>query len=242
MDVVKTLNAGKQRHNHASLKPNTMNVATQRRKIGNSFPEFDSIDVAFDQILEALMRAYHLLGQGGPERNFSAQILQPLMEKVQTRKDDPLKIHLPHLPSGIDNARIPAIKTIVRSTAYALCAQLAEDEGQHALAWSYMGNAQYCLGFVEGLLVLEPALGYVIAERSKSGAQKRDAKFAPLRQLARDLTARKTYPSKRQAALGIKDEILAVAKAQNISLSEMQAERTITGWLEGMSFGSKRQP
>ncbi|KAB0603309.1 hypothetical protein [Cupriavidus pauculus] len=224
-----------------SPKNEPMNVAATLRKIGTPFPEFESIGDAFDQIFEALMRAYHLLDHSNSKSDFCAQILDPLMEKVRSGSDDPLEIRLPSLPPSFDAARIPSIKAIVRSMTYAVCAQLAEEQCEHTLAWAYIGNAQYCLGFVEGLLILEPALGYVVAERSKSGAQRRDAKFAPLRQLARDLAASKTYPSKRQAALGIKDEILAAAKMRNVSLSEIQAERTITGWLEGMSFGSKRQ-
>lgn len=219
-----------------------MNLGATPRKIGNPFPEFETIDDAFDQILEALMRAYHLLDHPNSKSDFSAQILDPLMDKVRSGSDTLLEIQLPNLPPSVEAARIPSIKAIVKSATYAVCAHRAVEQGEHTLAWSYIGNAQYCLGLVEGLLLLEPALGYVVAERSKSGAQKRDAKFAPLRQLARELAAKKSYPSKRQAALGIKDEILVAARERSISLSEMQAERTITGWLEGMSFSSKRQP
>jgi hypothetical protein len=89
-------------------------------------------------------------------------------------------------------------------------------------------------------LVLEPVLAHANTERGKAGSTKRDAKFEPLRKLARELASKKRYPSKRNAALSIKDEILAAAKVHEITLSAMQAERTITGWLDGMSFGSKQ--
>jgi hypothetical protein len=103
-----------------------------------------------------------------------------------------------------------------------------------------MSHAQYWLGISTGVAVMPDAVDQFVSGRAQAGATKRDAKFEPLRTLARELAAKKIYPSKRNAALSIKPEILAAAKAQNINLSEMQAERTITGWLDGMPFGSKQ--
>lgn len=130
---------------------------------------------------------------------------------------------------------------LIRSCTHAVKAHVADEAGLQAKAWSHTANAQYHLGLLEGTLILEPALEHIISARSTSGAKKRNEKYEPVRELARELAVKKYYPSKRQAALGIKKEILEKAKEHGLVMSEFQAERTITGWLDGMTFTSKHR-
>ncbi|RQZ27142.1 hypothetical protein DIE16_31990 [Burkholderia sp. Bp9090] len=189
-----------------------------------------------ERITEELVKLYCLLQPGKSPKDFVAEVMNPI---ANSTIEEPAKIavarrdgHLKLVTHYVD--------AIVQSCSYVALALRAEEDGNRDLGWSHAASAQYFLGRIEALLILEPALAHANTVRGKSGATKRDEKFGPLRALARDLAARRYYPSKRNAALSIKPEILAAAKVQNVVLSEMQAERTITGWLDGMPFGSEQ--
>lgn len=213
--------------------------------IKNEFPPLSSfmlqstsIDEAHSQIIDRLCFLYSLLQ---PEKSFAEDVLKPL---ATATPENPATLTFQTFEDAAHtNHTFGAyLRFLFSSCAFAIHASIADEIGNHNEAWSYIANAHYQLGLLEGLLLLEPSLAYVISARSTSGAKKRAEKFDPLRELARELATKKYYPSKRQAALGIKAEILAEAQKAGIPLSEMQAERTISGWLDGMTFGSKRQP
>lgn len=121
--------------------------------------------------------------------------------------------------------------------AYAVAAKRATDQDK---AWTYLCQAQYWYGVSSATIVLPDAIEKAHATKASSGASSRDKKYEPLRQLARELAASGKYPSKRNAALSIKDQILAESRKHNVNLSDAQAERTITKWLDGMTFARKQ--
>jgi hypothetical protein len=212
----------------------------QTRKIGEPLPKFASIDEASAVIITAVMTLFCIFCPEEKSR-FTDLILDPALRSVlEPDRDEPETINITVYSDHSKTTYQYYMRLMAKSCASALSAPMAEQDGKEVEAWSLIGNAQYFLGLLEGLVLVEPVLVHANTERGKSGATKRDAKFEPLRDLARKLAGKKSYPSKRNAALSIKDEVLAAAKDHEIALSEMQAERTITGWLDGMLFGSKR--
>lgn len=137
------------------------------------------------------------------------------------------------------------LRSILSVIDYVAEATAADEQHIQVNAWMHVANAMYQLGMLESSLVLEPAVGHIIASRNSNqaavAAKGRTEKYEPLRKLARELAVKKPFTSKRQAALSIKVEILAEAKHLGMSLSEPQAERTITGWLQGMTFAKQTQ-
>ncbi|WP_186106625.1 hypothetical protein [Burkholderia gladioli] len=121
--------------------------------------------------------------------------------------------------------------------AFAVAAKRASDQDR---AWTYLCQAQYWYGVSSATIVLPDAIEKAHATKASAGASNRDKKYEPLRQLARELAASGKYPSKRNAALSIKDQILAESRKHNVNLSDAQAERTITKWLDGMTFARKQ--
>ncbi|WP_164701852.1 hypothetical protein [Paraburkholderia caledonica] len=210
-----------------------------QRKIGEPFSKHATVEEATSEVLKSLTFLFHVVCPSD-ESSFHDQILIPVLGALQQADHpEPLNINLRTHSPQFEFTHEAYMPSMVKSCAYALLATVAEESGNADDARSHIGNAQYFLGLLEGLVLVEPVLAHANTERGKSGATKRDAKFEPLRDLARKLAGKKSYPSKRNAALSIKDEVLAAAKDHEISLSEMQAERTITGWLDGMLFGSK---
>ncbi|KAJ3473181.1 hypothetical protein NLI96_g13098 [Meripilus lineatus] len=124
--------------------------------------------------------------------------------------------------------------------AWAVSGRQLFDENVRSKGWQHLCRAYDHLGQARLRARVPTLFENVISNRGQAGAKKRDAKFVPLRNLARELAAKKNYPSKRNAALSIKDEVLASAKDHEINLSADQAERTITRWLDGMLFGRKQ--
>lgn len=207
--------------------------------IGSFNLECTSAEEAYVQTIERLCALYCILQPEKTVSDFHEFILKPIAESIDNNS---LNVQIQTYADHSKYTYRPFITWIITSCMHTVKAHVADEAGLKSKAWSHTINARYYLGLIEGTIILEPALEHIISARSTSGARKRDEKFGPLRELARELAAKKYYPSKRQAALDIKNAILAEAKIFQITLSEMQAERTITGWLEGMSFGGKRQP
>lgn len=207
------------------------------RKFGEPLPAFDSIEAAADSIMKALFRLYIVMNPDKSAKDFGNEVLIPI---AQSSAENPAQIEIRAFENHSKHSFMIYMRTICHACAYVQAAQNADEEGRDSAGWSHIANAHYLLGFAEGIFALEPALVGVISARSKSGSTERNAKYEPLRQLARKLAAAGKYPSKRNAALSIKAQILTESQTQGVNLSEAQAERTITGWLEGMTFARKR--
>ncbi|WP_179401219.1 hypothetical protein [Burkholderia guangdongensis] len=214
-------------------------IHTQSRKIGEPLPTFDSIDVAADAIIKALFRLYIVMNPDKSAEDFESEILVPI---AQSSAQSPARIEVPAFKNHTQHSFVIYMRAICHACAHVIDAGNASEEGHESVGWSHIANAQYLLGFAEGVFALEPALAGVISARSKSGSTERNAKYEPLRRLARELAASGNYPSKRNAALSIKVQILRESQAQGVNLSEAQAERTITKWLDGMTFARKNEP
>lgn len=75
-----------------------------------------------------------------------------------------------------------------------------------------------------------------IKSQAKKGALGKNAKYQPLKDLAKILVNASNFASRRSAAMTIKPEIIAESKRLGVGLSEVQAEITITGWLKEMGL------
>jgi hypothetical protein len=205
--------------------------------IGGFVPEYASVEDAYVHTIDRLSQLYSLLQPENTATDFQELIFKPIANSTDI---NPAVIQI-RTYSGNSNYTYPIFMNwIAISCAHCIQAHIADEANQTTAAWSHAAKSQYYLGLIEGTLILEPALEHVISARSTSGARKRDQKYEPIRDYARELALKKYYPSKRQAALSIKGDILTKAKEHGLAMSEMQAERTITGWLEGMTFGGKR--
>ena len=126
------------------------------------------------------------------------------------------------------------------SCAYCIEAIRAEDSSEPDNSWIYASYAQYWLGVAIGSRLVIGAAGAALSERGRAGAIARNQILEPVRKHARTLALARPYKSKRNAALSIKAEILELAAKHGQPISDSQAETTITGWLKGIPFGSKR--
>jgi len=82
--------------------------------------------------------------------------------------------------------------------------------------------------------LLEGMVGYLERqpmEKAKKAKAAQDAKWEPVRQFAFDLAVKGNYPSRNQAVLAIKKQVLDKASSVGLSMSSQRAEKTIDGWL-----------
>lgn len=201
--------------------------------------ETDSVEVAYGQIIKRLALRYFFLYPDKSAADFSNEILIPL---ASSTPEAPATIALTFSADHSKHTYAFAAKLLLEACAFCVAALDADLDGRQGDAWRYVSNAMYKLGVLEGTVILDPFIGSVLQERSASGAKKRTEKYAPLRELACKLASTKTHMSKRGAVFSIMEEVLAEADRIGVTLSKTQTERTITSWLEGMSFGSKREP
>ena len=71
---------------------------------------------------------------------------------------------------------------------------------------------------------------------ARQGGNAKKTKYDPLKELAKEIVNKKSWQSRRNAAMTIAPKILEESKNLNIPLSEAQAVVTITGWLKGMGL------
>lgn len=191
-----------------------------------------SFNRILDRVLSGLPDNYYLAGHK-EDGAFEIDMLQ----RYESREDlDPLAIESEVMASWKITPRTHD-DLIGLACAYTVAAKRAKDRDK---AWECLCQAQYWYGVSSATVVLPDAIERAHATKASSGASKRDEKYEPLRQLARELAAFGKYPSKRNAALSIKDRILAESRKHNVNLSDAQAERTITKWLDGMTFARKQ--
>lgn len=209
------------------------------KKIGEFSLEANSIEEATDEIFKRLARLYGVLQPDKSASDFFDEILTPLYKSTP---ETPASISLTIYANHSQHTYQGFLRLILTTCQYCIEAETADDTGLQVRAWRLIGDAMYQLGILEATIIIEPAIANIISDRSATGAKGRDKKYDTLRELAEKLAQEKPFKSKRQAALSIKDEILAKARLHGTSLSEMQAERTITSWLKNIPFGSKREP
>ncbi|MBU9196000.1 hypothetical protein KTD33_15855 [Burkholderia gladioli] len=71
---------------------------------------------------------------------------------------------------------------------------------------------------------------------AKKGAATKDEKFDPIRKFALNLANDGSYPSRRQAVLAIKEQVLTYANSLGVSMSVQQSDKTIDGWLKDLGY------
>jgi hypothetical protein len=203
------------------------------KKIGEPITGCNSIESMFNEIVNALAKMYVLLQPQNAAEDFIEKILGPLL---LSSVDQPAKLEVTTSRAHHDQTFKLLFDRIFQSCAHAVAATKAEEEGNSAEAWSHISTAQYLLGFVEGVVVLEPAVAGIISARSASGGQARLAKLEPLKRKARELASERGYPSKTNAAQSLEKEIIAEAVRLGITFGKQTAWRRIAEWLDGMTF------
>ncbi|MGK8202915.1 hypothetical protein ACRS8P_29165 [Burkholderia cenocepacia] len=74
-------------------------------------------------------------------------------------------------------------------------------------------------------------------KQAKMAQAAKDARLDPIRKRAVELAMQKAYPSRRNAAMSIKDEVIKFARATGSTIpTESQAVTTIDGWLKKAGY------
>ncbi|MCP3654585.1 hypothetical protein [Herbaspirillum sp.] len=184
------------------------------------------------QILDQLSEMYRLLGILKSAADFREKILGPIIRECV----DPNTIE-----DNIENsADVSNVEMMYLSAAYAAGGLASHEAGDHENAWLGISHAQYWMGLALGTGFSGGAVNSALSTRGKSGASKRNAKYEPLREFAKELATAKKYRSRRNAALSIKEPVFNKAKKLGVYLSEQQAEKTLTSWLDDIQFPPKK--
>ncbi|WP_186247301.1 hypothetical protein [Burkholderia gladioli] len=80
------------------------------------------------------------------------------------------------------------------------------------------------------------AVQEILSERGRRGGEARDEKFDPIRQFALKLANDGAYPSRRQAVLAIKTQVVDHAISMGVKMSHQQSQTTIEGWLKDLGY------
>jgi hypothetical protein len=175
---------------------------------------------------------YGLLGIGKSSADFREEILGPIIRDCvdpNTIEDD-IK----------NSADVSNLEMMCLSAAYAAGGLASHEAGDYENAWLAISHAQYWMGLALGTGFSAGAVNSALSTRGKSGASKRNAKYEPLREFARKLATERKYRSKRSAALSIKDQVFKKANELGVSLSDSQAEKTLTRWLGDIPFPTEK--
>ena len=125
--------------------------------------------------------------------------------------------------------------------ALAIQAALKND---HEVKWKYLAEARYWSGvysaFSEVPSVIHLAREDMKSDNARKGGKERaKAKYKDIKDKAYELVIKEMpinkWPSRRQAVLRIKNDVLDYAKKVRNPLSEDNAAVTIDGWLKNMS-------
>ena len=191
------------------------------------------------QIVGRLSEVYQEQVVGKSVDAFKAEHFRPMYEDKSINANKMANDFFEIPPSEKSN---PYIDLMRLSCAYCVEAIRAVESTENDKAWIYVSYAHYWLGVVVGARMISGTAELALSQRAKAGAAARDKRYDVLRELARKLAAEGNFQSKRSAALGIKEEIVKRSndKDLDIKLKPDQAERTITKWLDGMSFARMR--
>lgn len=187
------------------------------------------------QIVEQLSAMYEMLDTENSADDFGRMIFTPMMES----QPDPNEIE-----DKFEDGDVSNLDMLRLSCAYAVGAFAADASDDYDNAWLAVSHAQYWMGVAFGLGFMKGAKKAALSDRAKAASDKRNAVYHDLKSYARKLAlegypeTNRPYPSRRQAALGIRDRV--VAKSQSsIKLKPDNAERTITKWLADLTFPPK---
>lgn len=143
-----------------------------------------------------------------------------------------------HDPRGIEELRL--ITAVRVSLYFCFMSNLSYEEGDTTEAWLNATKASKWLGISYGVDQSLIVFGKELSNLARSNAKKKSEKYQPLRDYVISQAAKKNFRSKRNAALSLKDDVLKLAHELGIGLSEPQAEKTISSWLDGIVFATKR--
>lgn len=199
-------------------------------------------------VLQQLSQMYEELGIDKTVADFKTDVIDPIVAD-QTDPND-IEDSFEEAESGVSNVDMMRL-----SCAYAIGALASWKADDLENAWVGVGHAQYWMGVAFGVGFMKLGGQQALSSRGSSGAQTRSAKYEPIRERARELAAKGIaagdYKNKRQAAIGIRDEVLKFIAEYNlelartnpqmkaISLGPNQAITTISGWIDDM-FATKR--
>jgi hypothetical protein len=139
-------------------------------------------------------------------------------------------------------AKIQILVCIKISLFYCYVSNYCYIDGDTNDAWQLATEASMWRGICYGVANQLAVIGKERTVFARAGAMKRAEKYKPLRDFVLERVGQKNYPSRRNAALSLRKEVLDLAKTLNIGLSVDQAEKTITGWLSGVTFASRQKP
>jgi hypothetical protein len=204
----------------------------------NSTTSLDNTPIVIamaQQLVAQLSDMYDQFGISSESGAFHTDIFEPMMKSQPDPNDIEDQLETTEEISNLDMIRLSCAYVVGALNCYD-----TDDEN----SWLGVSHAQYWMGVAYGLGFTQGLVKKAFFDRAKLGGAQRKERYEPLRKLARELAEKgdpatnRPFPSRRQAALKIKDQILA-APVAGVRLKPDQAERTITSWLSDIQFGSK---
>lgn len=171
----------------------------------------------------------HWFDEISRDRSISAKSI--IVSFVERTKDDTDELKI---------ARERILTSINTALYFCYKANIAQDSKNHDKAWFFAAEASKWQGMASGSEHAYYVRRSSVKNLAASGGRGRSDIYSPLRQFVLDEVNKKSYPSKRNAALSLKDAVLSMASDLKIPMSEQQAEKTITGWLKDIPFASTR--
>jgi hypothetical protein len=211
-----------------------------------------SFEDRFLELLAKLTRCYIFFVPGATDADFCTKVIAVVAARDNPDIDDPTEIlGLLARPTNEDMPRGRVTESplapVVVSCAFIRRAFAAYHDGRQAQGWSLLADASYWCGVAYTEIGIEPAYQHTVEmvkkETSRENGTSGGKKAAESRQpiidhfyfLVRTKGRATRWPSVRRAALDLKDALLDfVATQDDVRLSESQAEKTLSGWLNKM--------
>ncbi len=211
-----------------------------------------SFDDRFLELLARLTGCYKFFVPGSTDADFCTKVIAVVAAKDNPDIDDPAELlGLFARPTNEDMPRGRVTESplapVIVSCAFIRRAFTAYHDGRQAQGWGLLADASYWCGVAYAEIGIEPAYQHTVEkvkketsrENGTSGGKKAAEPMRPIIDyfyfLVRTKGRETRWLSVRQAALSLKDALLDFAATQDeVRLSESQAEKTLSGWLNKM--------
>lgn len=194
-------------------------------------------DDATDQVIDRVCSLYCFMRPDKTPDDFLTQVFMPIAERKDIEADEVFKS---------EQTSYKVFFNFLWATCfYAAKAQRCIDADEPDNAWIALAKANYKLGVLEGLILVDPALRAAYSERAAHSAKTRaEKRFGALKAHAIELAKEHLEGTKAEAARKIKDAIVELSKSEKfkVNLSPDNAEKLLSQWLTGLPFGGKRKP
>ncbi|MDR5794489.1 hypothetical protein QCE49_13995 [Caballeronia sp. LZ008] len=203
------------------------------------------------ELTTKLSNCYKHYVPGASDEDFLSEIVEVVVNGDDPSVDDPKAIVLRLArPSDESLPRERVIESpvaaVIASCVFLSRAGKAIGNCENELAWRYLADASYWCGVAHTGIAVEPMFRRTVEEtkaqtkkeHSRSGGQKRSAKWQPARDFAYSLirnSGRKTkWPSRKNAAESIESAVAQFCRENEITFPQFDGVKRTCDWLEAM--------